>query len=82
MVRTTSANNNWLSPYPNWEDEQVKKDIKQVLEHIDYIQLPSNLDLRNETVQSAVADWYEALELLKLKHQQLVMLSKLSQDHD
>jgi hypothetical protein len=83
VVTTTGSSSNWKVYQGGGPTVDVAEQRHQeLLEKFDYIQLPADLDLRNETVQSAVADWYEALERLKLKHQQLKMLIDLTKTHE
>ena len=83
---TTTDTFTTSSSSPNWKVYQradvAEQRHQEVLEKFDYIQLPADLDWRNETVQSAVADWCEALDQLKLKHQQLKMLINLTKTHE
>ena len=59
-----------------------REQFARMFQPIEYLNLPLGLDMDHPAVQSAVADWYAALEQLQLKHNQLKVIARLSQNHE
>jgi hypothetical protein len=73
------------SSYDSLECEKIKckeiiidnQKLSKLLEPINYITLPENLDVKNVTVADAVGEWYIALQNLKQKYKQLLTIQAL-----
>ena len=55
--------------------------LSDMIKSIPFTILPLGLDLTNPSVLDLVTRWYQALEQLKLAHEQLMTISNLTQNH-
>lgn len=53
--------------------------LSDILRKQQYLQVPSGLNLDHETVREAYKRWSQAIEELKLAHEQLLMIKSLAQ---
>lgn len=89
VIKTNSASNApvWhnTSTYHETVKPKITMDQEQfarIFQPVEYLNLPEGLDMNHPTVMAAVADWYTALEQLKVKHHQLKMLNELAKENE
>jgi hypothetical protein len=83
---SSGSNSIWTSSTPSniYCGDIVLADgskLSDLVKSIPFTLLPPGLDLENPSVMDLVKRWYQALEQLKLAHEQLMTISNLTENH-
>lgn len=78
----TFSDNKWSSGVLDAADVKIQGlgSVKELLQNLEFLTPPPGLDTDNPTVMDALKVWYQAVQELRQRHEQLQMLIKLTDE--
>ena len=78
----TFSDNKWSSGVLDAADVKIQGlgSVKELLQNLAFLTPPPGLDTDNPTVVDALKTWYQAVQELRQRHEQLQMLIKLTDE--
>lgn len=80
--KVTLNDTNWYSGVLDAADVKIQGlgSVKELLQNLAFLTPPPGLDTDNPTVVDALKTWYQAVQELRQRHEQLQMLIKLTDE--